>query len=302
MSTKAQPSIRKIVQYSDSIQQILYNPVIDNNQAIVHLPIIDYVSTTIPMVEVLIGGYSYRFMFDTGTALSVFNIQYINQTPNDSLIVMGVMESPSSIDYASAVIAQKVELAGLTLKELPMVTTYFKNDKSQTHGIIGLSLVKGFDILFDWQKHEIILITPDSTDYFLDSQYGIIQSLPVEFNTSNCLVTVESVIKGNRLELLIDSGAFATFIPTNHGFLNRVKRRKDIDILKDRKSNKKTYKKTSITLGENHYRHIKVYQTKKANSQKYNYDGILGCDVLGKQPLLLSITKEKLLFLEHKSR
>ena len=176
----AQPGITKVTFLTDSVQDAVHFPVLSNAPAIVRLPIVEYVSKTIPVVEVKIEGVPYRFIFDTGASNTVFNSIFIVQSPGDSIVPLGLATGANSSRRIMGVVkASNFELGELKVDELVMTTIAYINPGTPEHGVIGLSLVRDYDLLFDWPNREILLVNPDSIGVILDKRFKIIESIPI---------------------------------------------------------------------------------------------------------------------------
>lgn len=304
-SVKAQSGITKVTVLTDSVQDAMEYPVLSNSPAIVHIPIVDYTGKTIPVVEVKISGVPYRFIFDTGCSNTTFNTNYITQSPGDSLVLFGGASGPnSSVRAVSLVKAADFEFGEIKVDELTMMTAAFTNPGKAAYGVIGLNLVRDYDMLFDWRNDEILLINPDSTDMILDKQYKIKESIPVFYYTDPYYIGIDCQVNGKRIRLHIDTGAFRTLLPDDVS--NKGNRHVNKKILKPRKGRayqiqykEYTSDRVTLTLGNQKYRRVKVILGEYVRSERHDYGGLLGNNVLQRQPILISMKSGKLLLLKH---
>ncbi|MBR5935791.1 MAG: aspartyl protease family protein [Bacteroidaceae bacterium] len=305
LSVCAQPGITKVTVLTDSIQEPVNFPVLSVAPAIVHLPIVGYYSETIPVVEVQISGHPYRFVFDTGCSYSSFNSRYVSQSPGDSIVYFGTTQGVNKLYNNGLVKVADFEAGGLKADELVMMTSNLNDKDFPVHGIIGLSLVRDYDLLFDWPNREILLVNPDSTGGILDKQYKIIESIPVSYYTDPYYIGLECQVNGKPLRLHIDTGAYKTLLPDDvsnrgksHLAKKPVRKKKGIGYMVQYKEFIED--KVTITLGNQKYRKVKVLPGENTRSERYENAGQLGNNVLQRQPILISMNSEKLLILKHR--
>ena len=305
-TVKAQPGITKVTFLTDSVQDAIQFPVLSNAPAIVRLPIVEYVSKTIPVVEVKIEGVPYRFIFDTGASNTVFNSIFIVQSPGDSIVPMGVATGANSSRRIFGLVkASNFELGELKVDELVMTTTSYINPGTPEHGVIGLSLVRDYDLLFDWPNREILLVNPDSIGVILDKQYKIIESISISYYTDPDYICTDCQVNGKRVRLQIDTGAYRTLLPddlSNRG--NRHVKKNLVKVKKGRgyqiQYKEYTSDRVNISLGNKKYRRVKVILGENVRSDRHDFGGMLGGNVLKCQPILISMKSEILLLLKHR--
>lgn len=303
MSVRAQPGITKVTALTDSIQEPVHFPVLSDAPAIVHLPIVGYYSETIPVVEVKISGHPYRFVFDTGSSYSSFNSRYVSQSPGDSIVYFGTTQGVNKLYNNGLVKVADFEAGGLKADELVMLTSIVNDKDFPVHGIIGLSLVRDYDLLFDWPNKEILLVNPDSTGSTLDKQYKIIESIPVSYYTDPYYIGLECQVNGKPLRLHIDTGAYKTLLPDDisnrgksHLAKKPVRKKKGIGYMVQYKEFIED--KVTITLGNQKYRKVKVLLGENTRPERHDNAGLLGNNVLQRQPILISMKSERLLLLK----
>lgn len=302
----AQPGITKVTVLTDSVKDALDSPKFSNAPAIVRLPIVEYVSKTIPVVEVKIEGVPYRFIFDTGASNTVFNSIFIVQSPGDSIVPMGVATGANSSRRIMGVVkASNFELGEIKVDELMMTTIAYINPGTPEHGVLGLSLIHDYDLLFDWPNREILLVNPDSIGVILDKQYKIIESIPISYYTDPDYICTDCQVNGKRVRLQIDTGAYRTLLPddlSNRG--NRQVKKNLIKVKKGRgyqiQYKEYTSDRVHISLGNKKYRRVKVILGENVRSERHDFGGMLGGNVLKRQPILISMKSEELLLLKHR--
>lgn len=305
-SVKAQPGITKVTVLTDSVKDALDFPKFSNAPTIVRLPIVEYVSKTVPVVEVKIEGIPYRFVFDTGSSYTVFNSNYIVQSPGDSIVPMGVASRANSTRSILGVVsACNFELGELKVDELMMTTLAYVSPGTPEHGVIGLSLVRDYDLLFDWPNREILLINPDSIGVILDKRYKIIESIPISYYSDPDYICTDCLVNGKRVRLQIDTGAYRTLLPDNVSNLgNRHISRHPVKAKKGRgyyiQYKEFISNRVNISLGNKTYRRVKVILGENVRSERHDFGGMLGGNVLKRQPILISMKSEELLLLKHR--
>ena len=295
----AQSGITRVDFLNQSVQRALSAPEITNSPNIVHLPIVDYYSDNIPIVEATIEGQTYRFVFDTGAEYSIFNSRYIDQSQGGKITSFGKAERANGAESLFGVVkASNFSLGGLEAKTLYMVTTGIDDeDDAIVHGAIGLTLFKDYDVLFDWTNKEIILVSHSDMPSILAERFDIIETLPIKFGAY--YITTDCKVNGKRLRLVIDTGAFSCLLPYKKGLkhrLNNIGGKLDAQYRREGIPDEER----TFVLGKQKYSNISVCLSYTASSGQDSYDGLLGNNILQLQPILISIKSRQLLLLKQK--
>lgn len=119
----AQPGITRETILTPSINRALSAPDFSNTPNIVRLPIVDYYSDNIPIVEVTIEGQTYHFVFDTGAEYTIFNARYIDQSQGGKITSVGIAERANGAESLLGIVkASNFSLGGLEAKTLYMAS------------------------------------------------------------------------------------------------------------------------------------------------------------------------------------
>lgn len=280
----AQPGITRVDFLTPSINRALSAPEITNRPNIVRLPIVDYYSDNIPIVEVTIEGQTYHFVFDTGAEYTIFNARYIDQSQGGKITSVGIAERANGAESLLGIVkASNFSLGGLEAKTLYMATIGIDDeDDAIVHGAIGLTLFKDYDVLFDWSNKEIVLVSHNDMASMLAERFDIIESMPINFGAY--YITTDCKVNGKRLRLLIDTGAFSCLLPYKKGLKHNRR-----DVIPD--------EERIFVLGKQKFSNISACLSYNAGRQGY-YDGLLGNNLLQLQPILISIKSRQLLLLK----
>lgn len=280
----AQPGITRVDFLTPSINRALSAPEITNRPNIVRLPIVDYYSDNIPIVEVTIEGQTYHFVFDTGAEYTIFNARYIDQSQGGKITSVGIAERANGAESLLGIVkASNFSLGGLEAKTLYMATIGIDDeDDAIVHGAIGLTLFKDYDVLFDWSNKEIVLVSHNDMASMLTERFDIIESMPINFGAY--YITTDCKVNGKRLRLLIDTGAFSCLLPYKKGLKHNRR-----DVIPD--------EERIFVLGKQKFSNISACLSYNAGRQGY-YDGLLGNNLLQLQPILISIKSRQLLLLK----
>lgn len=281
----AQPGITRESILTPSINRALSAPDFSNTPNIVRLPIVDYYSDNVPIVEVTIEGQTYRFVFDTGAEYTIFNSRYIDQSQGGKIKPIGKAERANGAESLFGVVkASNFSLGELEAKTLYMATTGIDDeDDAIVHGVIGLTLFKNYDVLFDWTNKEIVLVSHNDMPSMLAERFDIIESIPINFGAY--YITTDCKVNGKRLRLLIDTGAFSCLLPYKKGLKHNRR-----DSIPD--------EERTFVLGKQKFSNINVCLSYTASSGDGRYDGLLGNNLLQLQPILISIKSRQLLLLK----
>ena len=171
--------------------------------------------------------------------------------------------------------------------------------------VIGLNLVRDYDLLVDWPNKEILLINPDSTDIILDKHYKIMESIPLLYYTDPYHICADCQVNGKRIRLQIDTGAYRTLLPDD--ISDNDNHHVNKKLLKPKKGRgyqiqykEYTKDRVTLTLGNHKYRRVKVILGEKVRSEQHEFGGMLGNNILQRQPILISMKSEKILLLKHR--
>lgn len=260
------------------------------------------------LVTAEVNGIKRNFVIDNGSPKLIFNnkhksnAQTITQTSNSN--VQGVGGYINNMDINKV---ENFDFAGIQLKNQNVLsidlTRLEKKLNTDIYGLIGYEIYKDYDLLFDYSKNELTFINPTKTDEYIKNHFKSSIEIPIELNKH--IATVKGIINDKEYTFGIDCGAETNLINAELfvSLKNQLsKLRKDNLRGADKKETKvNSGNINSIKIGTINFSNTKtvfgdISQLNKAYD--LNADGLIGYEILSKQPTLLSYINKKLLFLQ----
>ena len=196
-----------------------------------------------------------------------------------------------------------MDMFGVTLHETDIMTSDLSNLETigvTVHGILGQSYYKDFDVLFDFKRDEIVLLSPDTSHQWLLNEGYSCQT--VSGVKKGHLLTFDCQVSDVPVVLAFDSGAQSNLLasdwPQLHPTTVKGIKKTHLTGYGDGRASI-TKGKTTLTLGE---RTFKKQQTAFSNvshlKESKGIDGLFGCRVLAKQKLLISYKRQELILVD----
>jgi hypothetical protein len=260
-------------------------------------------------VQVKLNGVSRTFLLDNGSPILVLNSAHIEKDSTEKKLTVGGgakgagglinldIDSIQSIDFGGIKMnGQKVISIDLSHLEKEMKTTIY--------GLVGYEIYKDYDLLFDYKKNTITFIKPEATEEFLKNNFNTKKQVEAPIEIGGHIPVVDGFINGEKYSFGIDCGAESSLF--------------DIKLKEELKANLSKLKKVSLagadknvveTLsGKLNSLVISGVEFKKTETQfsdishlndgyKLQLDGLIGYDILSKQPTLISYLNKKVIFL-----
>ena len=230
----------------------------------------------LPIVTVIIDGQPCYMFFDTGAPGVILNSKYFDHNISGQVMGSGGRGAVGTGSVSGVHHVKSMDMFGVTLHETDIMTSDLSNLETvgvTVHGILGQSYYKDFDVLFDFKRDEIVLLSPDTSHQWL-------------LNEGYSCQTVSGIKKGHLL-------TFDSHVATVKG----IKKTHLTGYGDGRASITKG--KTTLTLGG---RTFKKQQTAFSNvshlKESKGIDGLFGCEVLAKQKLLISYKRHELILVD----
>ena len=196
-----------------------------------------------------------------------------------------------------------MDMGSFMLSETDIMTSDLSNLETvgvAVHGILGQSFYKDFDVLFDFKGDEIVLLNPDTTYQWLLNEGYRCQT--VSGVMKGHLLAFDCQVGGVPVVLAFDSGAESNLLASDWPQLHPssvkgIKKDHLIGYGDGRASITKG--KTTLTLGGRTFKKLRTAFSDVSHlKENKGIDGLFGCEVLGKQKLLISYKRQELILLD----
>ena len=257
----------------------------------------------LPIVNVIIDGQPCNMFFDTGAPGVILNSKYFDHNIEGQVMGSGGRGAVGTGSVSGLHHVKLMDMGGITLEDTDIMTSDLSNLETvgvAVHGILGQSFYKNFDMLFDFKRNEIMLLEPDTTHQWLQTEGN--RCLTVKGVKKGHLLAFDCQLGGVPVVLAFDSGAQSNLLsndwPQQHpSSVKGIKKGHLIGYGEGRASITKG--KTTLTLGG---RTFKKQQTVFSNvshlKESKGIDGLFGCEVLDKQKLLISYKRQELILVD----
>ena len=257
----------------------------------------------LPIVTVIIDGQPCNMFFDTGAPGVILNSKYFDHNIDGQVMGSGGRGAVGTGSVSGLHHVKLMDMGGITLEDTDIMTSDLSNLETvgvAVHGILGQSFYKNFDMLFDFKRNEIMLLEPDTTHQWLQTEGN--RCLTVKGVKKGHLLAFDCQLGGVPVVLAFDSGAQSNLLsndwPQQHpSSVKGIKKGHLIGYGDGRASITKG--KTTLTLGG---RTFKKQQTAFSNvshlKESKGIDGLFGCEVLAKQKLLISYKRQELILVD----
>ena len=257
----------------------------------------------LPIVIVIIDGQPCNMFFDTGAPGVILNSKYFDHNISGQVMGSGGRGAVGTGSVSGVHHVKSMDMFGVTLHETDIMTSDLSNLESvgvTVHGILGQSYYKDFDVLFDFKRDEIMLLSPDTSHQWLLNEGYRCQT--VSGIKKGHLLTFDSHVGGVPVVLAFDSGAQSNLLysdwPQLHPTTVKGIKKTHLTGYGDGRASI-TKGKTTLTLGG---RAFKKQQTAFSNvshlKESKGIDGLFGCEVLAKQKLLISYKRQELILVD----
>ena len=257
----------------------------------------------LPIVNVIIDGQPCNMFFDTGAPGVILNSKYFDHNIEGQVMGSGGHGAIGTGSLSGLHHVKLMDMGGITLEETDIMTSDLSNLETvgvAVHGILGQSFYKNFDMLFDFKRNEIMLLEPDTTHQWLQTEGN--RCLTVKGVKKGHLLAFDCQLGGVPVVLAFDSGAQSNLLsndwPQQHpSSVKGIKKGHLIGYGEGRASITKG--KTTLTLGGRTFKKQQtVFSDVSHLKESKGIDGLFGCEVLAKQKLLISYKRHELILVD----
>lgn len=260
-------------------------------------------------VNVLLNGKYRRFILDSGAPRVILNSKYISKNETNEIKLSsskGVSGSISGMDIEKI---DQLNFSGIQLNNQKVLTLDLshleESLETEIYGLIGFELIKDYDIIYDYDNLKLTLINPDFFDEYIRKNMSNNTLQKVPFNLKGHIPVIKAQIGNKNLSFGIDSGAESNLI-SNDLYLplkKHIKRIKKKNLIGADNNPKEVIKgkvrKTKI--GSKIFKNLNTVFSDISHlneAYKLNLDGIVGYELLSEQKILISFTRNEILFIE----
>jgi predicted aspartyl protease len=256
------------------------------------------------LIDAVVDNQTGNLVFDTGAMGLVLNTTYYrNHVVEENHPSNGVN---GSISIVSTINIDRLSFSELTIKRLKADLTdlgHLENRrKVKILGLLGLSLIKNFEIIIDVNNNQLQLSRIDNKGNRLNTKSKSFQAdITQPFETSNNVIFLRGTIKGKKLNFCMDSGSETNVIS------NRTSKEVLSSITITRRSSLQGSgsKKSEVFYGTmNNF----IYFNKELTGMEtiitnldglsdaygVQIDGVLGYDFLNKGTVCINLQKKQL--------
>lgn len=257
----------------------------------------------LPIVTVIIDGQPCNMFFDTGAPGVILNSKYFDHNIDGQVMGSGGRGAVGTGSVSGIHHVKLMDMGGVTLQETDIMTTDLSNLETvgvTVHGILGQSYYKDFDVLFDFKRDEIVLLSPDTShQWLLNEGY---QYQTVKGVKKGHLLTFDCQVGGVPVVLAFDSGAESNLLandwPQLHPSTVKGIKKAHLTGYGDGRASI-TKGKTILTLGGRTFKKLQTAFSDVSHlKESKGIDGLFGCEVLAKQKLLISYKRQELLMID----
>lgn len=275
---------------------------------------IEVTADNLIVVSATINGEECKFIIDSGAPSLYLNSKYFLEngkgkaisTINTSKDVTG-----SSINGQDVVTVDSFCFKGIQAKDIKVMMSDLSHLENgmEIHGLIGYSIYKDYDLLFDYRNKTLTLINPDYTDTFLNENGCKYIEESLYFNNEKTLSHIPCVkarIDNTEFLMGIDCGAGTNLLDA--GLWEALKRNlKNVGTTDLKGANNGTAaevhegKLKSMKIGRKTFRNTNTVFSNidHLNSERTEaIQGIIGYEILSRQKTVLCYKKKRMLFIK----
>ena len=257
----------------------------------------------LPIVGVTIDGRPCNMFLDTGAPGVILNSKYFDHNIEGQVMGSGGHGVVGTGSVSGLHHVTSMDMSGISLGETDIMTSDLSNLETvgiAVHGILGQSFYKDFDVLFDFKGGEIVLLNPDTTRQWLQDEGYSFRT--VSGALKGHLLAFDCRVGGIPAVLAFDSGAqtnlLATDWPLQHPSSVKGIREGHLIGYGDGRASV-TKGKTTLTLGGRTFKKQRTaFSDVSRLKEGKGIDGLFGCEVLGRQKLLISYRRQELLLID----
>lgn len=260
-------------------------------------------------VEAKLNGITRTFLLDSGAPKLILNSAHIEKDTTLKKMKLGSAEGVGGQISMDIEPIESFDLNGIKMGAQDVISVDLahleKETKTTFYGLIGFEVYKDYDILFNYEDNTIVFIQPEAAEAYMSSQFKSKERTVVPMEMSSHIPVIEGYIKGKKYALGIDCGAETNLLDLT--LVNELKkncRKLKTDTLVGADKNAVetvSGQLAALEIGHVKFKHVETtFSDMSSLNQGYNLklDGLIGYEILSKQPTLISYKNKKLIFIK----
>lgn len=261
-------------------------------------------------VEAKLNGVSRMFLVDNGAPIFVLNNAHVEKDYTVKKTALGEAKGAggaiSNMDIENI---ESFELQGFSMKSQDLVSMDLshleKELGEEIYGLIGYEIYKDYDLLFDYQKSTLTIIKPEFSEEFIKNNFksSKLDAVPIEMQGH--IGVVSGFINGKEYLFGIDCGAETNLIDVSlqNELKNSFSKLKTDTLVGADKNLVEVVsgKIKSLQMGATNFKKTQTISSDISHlNDGYNIqlDGLIGYEILSKQPTLISYKNKKIVFIK----
>jgi len=260
-------------------------------------------------VDVMLNGFTKTFILDSGSPKVILNSKYLEKSDSTKKTISsskGVSGSISGMDIQEV---EHLDWQGIELINQKLITLDLSHLEAELeteiYGLIGFELIKDYDLLFDYDNKELILINPDYFSQFKANNLTNNKLTRISMVLNSHIPIIQANVGNKTLSLGIDCGAESNLIDDDlfDDLRKQLKKITEDELIGADNNPKKvkTAKIKSILIGGKMFKMLNTTFSDISHlneGYKIQIDGLIGYEVLSKQKTILSYKRKELIFVD----
>lgn len=277
-----------------------------NDKKVIEIPFT--MAGNLIVVDVLLNGKKRKFILDSGAPKVILNAKYVAKKEGYSHRLSsskGVNGGISGMDFTRV---EHLDFAGIQLKDQEVISMDLAHLEEELdfefHGLIGYEVVKDFDLLFDYDNHQLTLIAPDHFEQFRTEELTKNRLSSVPFQMGDHIPIIEAKVGNEIVHLGIDTGAETNLLDDDlFASLGSHVRNVESDTLSGAGKQSKVVQSGDVkklTIGQSVFKDASTFFSDISHlNEGYQLalDGLIGYPILSNQKTLISFRRKELTFI-----
>lgn len=269
---------------------------------------IELTTDNLMVASATINGEKCKFIIDSGAPSLYLNSKYFKRGNEKGNAISTSKGINGSINDQDIISVDSFDFNGIQAKNAKVVMSDLSHLEHgmKIHGLIGYSIYKDYDLLFDYQNKTLTLIAPDYTDAFLkENKYKFSEISFKQEKTLSHIPCINARIDETNLVLGIDCGAGSNLLDSKlwEPLQKNLKDvgttdLKGIDNSKGTETHKGRLK--SLKIGNRQFKNTNTVFGNISHLNKNRTEaisGIVGYEILSRQKTVLRYKSQKLVFI-----
>jgi len=281
--------------------------VIKNTKDIIEIPF--EMAGNLIMVDVLLNGKKRKFILDSGSPRVILNSAHISKNDAEHKTISSSEGVGGSISGMNIDKVESLDFSGIQLNKQEVITLDLSHLKEELghefYGLIGFEMIKDYDVIFDYEKQILTLITPNTYETYKNENFPNNQTETIPFELHGHIPIIKAEIDNKILTFGIDCGGEVNLIDESmFQALEKSTCKIETDELVGADNNKIEVKKGNIkkmTIGNKIFKKTPTVYSDISHlntGHQINLDGLVGYPFLSQQKTIISFNRKELIFVE----